>query len=229
MALSHVSAAARPGPDWAEQDSWSYHDLEQAPLSGECRDELETLRALASGRQPAGGWPPGWPAPPSDVRNVLFQCLFRAALARGEGRYGWFVWQDLDSELGIHHRESRTALLEGVVLVGLRTQCDQISGSDAEQVELVVPMAVGTPQAPAGLVVAAETTARGPQLLVDVWGETAVAASWQALIAVCRYVASLAGEDQHCRPLVPGAVHASDGVLTVVPQALHAIDPPRRR
>ncbi|WP_409055314.1 hypothetical protein [Streptomyces sp. SYP-A7185] len=229
MTLPHVPAAARSGPQWAEWDSWSYGDLEQAPLSGECRDDLERLRGEAGGARPAGGWAPGWPAPALEIRDVLFQCLFRAALARGESRYGWFVWQTLDSELAVHHQESRTALLDGIVLVGLRTQCDQISGGATEQVELVVPMAVGTREAPAGLVVAAETTARGPELLVDVWGESAVAAGWQALLAVCRYVASLAGEDQHCRPLLPGAVHASAGLLTVVPQAQHAIDSPRRR
>ncbi|MGX5187752.1 hypothetical protein ACWKT5_34630 [Streptomyces avermitilis] len=224
MALPRSPAAALPGPQWAEQDSWSYRDLDQAPLSAECRDELETLRAEAGGGRPPGGWPAGWPAPPLVVREPLFLCLFRAALARGELRYGRFVWQDLDSELGVHYQESRAALLDGIVLIGLRTFCDQVSGGEAAQAELVVPMAVGTPDEPAGLVVAAETTARGPELLVDVWGETAVAACWQALIAVCRYVASLAGEDRHCRPLVPGGVHAADGFLTVVPQAMHAVD-----
>ncbi|GDY79371.1 hypothetical protein SAV31267_088560 [Streptomyces avermitilis] len=83
MALPRSPAAALPGPQWAEQDSWSYRDLDQAPLSAECRDELETLRAEAGGGRPPGGWPAGWPAPPLVVRESLFLCLFRAALARG--------------------------------------------------------------------------------------------------------------------------------------------------
>ncbi|MFG6197686.1 hypothetical protein [Nonomuraea sp. JJY05] len=211
------------GPAGAVGDSWSYRDLEFAPLPSSCRGLLAELRASAD-PPPPGGYAPGQVGSPLKVAEELFGCLFRAALARGEHEHGWFVWQDLDNELAVHAEECRVAVLEGLILVGLRTFCDQIPRTGSADVELVVPFAVGTPQRPAGLVAVAETAARGPSLLVGIWGETAVAASWQALVAVWRYVAALAGEDQNCRPLLPGAVYASPGMLIVVPQAIHAID-----
>jgi hypothetical protein len=211
-------------PWWApEATGWTYHRLADARLSPACQELLDGLRAEVPG-PPAGGYEPGQLAAPILFEEQLFVCLLRAALAQGEAECDRFVWQDLDSELAVHHQESRAALLEGLVLVGLPTSCDQIPSTAVVDNELVVPLAVGTPNEPAGLAMAAEPVARGPELLVNVWGETAIAAAWLALVDVCRFVAELAGGDQNCRPLLPGAVSAESGVLAVVPQAQHAID-----
>jgi hypothetical protein len=211
-------------PWWApDASSWTYRQLADAQQRPTCQESLDGLRAQVSAPPPEG-YGPGQLAAPLLVGEPLFVCLLRAALAQGEAQRGWFVWQNLDSELAVHHRESRAALLEGLVLVGLPTRCDQIPSPAPADSELVVPLAVGSPAEPAGLVMAAEPVARGPQLLVDVWGETAVAAAWLALVDVCRFLAELAGQDRNCYPLLPGAVAAQPGMFTVVPQARHAID-----
>jgi hypothetical protein len=148
--------------------------------------------------------------------------LVRQAFAQGDDSGIPFVWQDLDSELAVLVGGIRVALREGLLLVGIPVRCDQTAADGAQ---LVVPVALGTPDEPAGLVGTAETLARGENALVVArWGETAVAATWLAFLDVCREVAGRAGEDDDCQPMLPGAVWAMAGVLGVVPQARHAID-----
>jgi len=145
--------------------------------------------------------------------------LLRQAFAQDDDPRIPFVWQDLDSELAVNTGGIRIALREGLLLVGIPVRCDQTA---ADGTRLVVPIALGTPDQPAGLVGSVETPARGnDELVVARWGETAVAATWLAFLDVCRAVAGRAGEDDDCQPLLPGAVWAMPGVLGVVPQARH--------
>jgi hypothetical protein len=168
---------------------------------------------------------PGEVGRPIEVSEDELQVLLGEALARGEDPNIPFVWQDLDSELAVDVGRVRVALRGGLLLVGLPVRCDQVGGDQGEGTVLVIPIALGTPAEPAGLVGTAETPARGTsELVVAVWGETAVAATWLAFLEVCRRVAARAGEDARCQPMLPGAVWAIPGVLGVVPQARHAID-----
>lgn len=164
---------------------------------------------------------PGAVAPVIEVGIDELTGLLRRAFAPEKDFGRSIVWQTLDSELAVNPPRIRVALLEGLVVVGIPVRCDQAM----DGVELVVPLAVGTPDEPAGLVVTAETVARGnSELVVAVWGETAVAATWLAFLEVCRQVAARAGDDDCCRSLLPGAVWATAKTLGVVPQAEHAID-----
>jgi hypothetical protein len=186
-------------------------------LDDDCRRFLRELRARHDAHRT--GYLPGELAEPIVVDEKLFLCLWREALARPGVVNGWFVWQNLDSEVAVHVQESRAALREGLVIAGLRMRCEEI-----EESELVVPLAAGTEQEPSGMVLVSEAVARGPDLLVDVWGESAVAACWAAVVEVARAVSAAAGRDRECGPLLPGAIFAADGQITVVPQARHAID-----
>jgi hypothetical protein len=183
----------------------------------DCRRFLEELRARFDAQH--SGYRPGELAEPITLDENLFRCLWRDALARPGVVGGWFVWQNLDSEAAVHVQESRVALREGLVIAGLRMRCEEIDES-----ELVVPLAAGTEKEPSGMVLVTETAARGHALLVEVWGEVAVASCWLALVEVARTVSAAAGEDRECLPLLPGAIYAGDGALTVIPQARHAID-----
>jgi hypothetical protein len=167
----------------------------------------------------AGPYAPGEVGPPAHLGEDELAGLMRTMLADNRPRADAFVWRTLDSELYVEPREARVAVLDGLVLAGIPTRCVELG-----RIEMVVPVATGTEPEPAGMVMAAETVARGPQLLVDIWGETLVAAVWIAFIDVCRSVAASAGEDRRCRPLLPGAVYAEPGRLTIVPQARHAVD-----
>jgi hypothetical protein len=168
---------------------------------------------------------PGELRAPIQVGEAELTTLLREGYAHGEDPNVPFVWQDLDSELAVDLRTVRAALRDGMLIVGLTVRCDEIGGDRGEGTELVVPIALGTQAQPAGLVGTTETVARGAApLVVAVWGETAVAATWLAFLDACRRVAARAGLDAKRQPLLPGAVWAAAGRLGVVPQARHAID-----
>src|SRR6266704_2800104 len=104
--------------------------------------------------------------------------LLRRAFAQADDPQTPFVWQDFDSELAVVVGGIRVALREGLLLVGIPVRCDQTA---SDRTELVVPLALGTLDEPAGLVATVETPARGGNpLVVARWGQTAVAATWLA-------------------------------------------------
>lgn len=184
-----------------------------------CGGFLDELRIAAEGN-PRLRW--GELAPPVRVPADVFTCLFRAALSPEGSAEGWFVWRDLGSEIAVHLERTRVALLPGFVVCGLRLRCDQVP----DTAELTVPLATGTVDEPAGLLMTGEIAARGDALLVDAWGDVAVAGCWAAVVDVAVRVAAAAGIDACCGPLLPGAVCTAEDVFTVIPQARHAIDAP---
>ena len=108
---------------------------------------------------------------------------------------------------------------EGLVLVALTLECDQTGIA-----EVVVPFAVGTDEQPAGLVAASETKPRGPDVLVDRWGEAIVATAWRALIEAATSVAKERGSDLDGAPLRAGALVAGKTGIAIVPQARHPFE-----
>jgi hypothetical protein len=185
-----------------------------------CGEFLDELRVAAESN-PRLRW--GELASPVEVRTDIFTCLFREALSPEGFAEGWFVWRDLGSEVAVHLERTRVALLPGFVICGLRMRCDQVLDS----AELTVPLATGTVDEPAGLLMTGEIAARGDALLVDAWGDFAVAACWTALVDVAIRVAAAAGIDACCGRLLPGAVWTAADIFTVIPQARHAIDAPK--
>ena len=71
------------------------------------------------------------------------------------------------------------SLFTGLVLIALTLETQETGPG-----RLTVPLTVGTPAQPVGLVVGTEVRPRGPSLLVDRWGEAATAAAWRALLDV---------------------------------------------
>jgi hypothetical protein len=71
------------------------------------------------------------------------------------------------------------------------------------------------------MVATTERRPRGEPVLVDRWGEAAIAAAYGALVDVIRRVAADQGRDSRGLPLVPGNIYAEPNRLFVVPQARH--------
>jgi hypothetical protein len=193
------------------------HDPPALGLDPDCEALLAELRARRDRMRTGPG--PGELGEPARLTEPQLLCLMRAELAAGGLVGGCFVWQDLDAELAVNVMETRLALLDGLLLFGLPTRCEELG-----EAELVIPLALGTPVEPAGTVMAAEPLARGPELLVELWGRAVVATVWRAFVDACALVAASVGEDRFCNPLLPGAVYAEPGMLTIVPQARHAVD-----
>jgi hypothetical protein len=115
------------------------------------------------------------------------------------------VWTDGDAELLIRPGDARVSCRDGLVLIAVPVFTDQTGDA-----EVVVPFAVAGPDMDAGLTMATYTRARGPEPVLDRWGEAVIAATWDAVVALCA---------DAVHPHVAGALRAADGSLTVVARA----------
>lgn len=140
--------------------------------------------------------------------------LIRGAL--GAATTQRVVWRDGDSEVIVHLDRTRTATLDGLVLVGVSLECDETGVQ-----EVTVPFAVGSPGMTAGMLGVTESEPRGHPLLVRRWGEAIVATAWRALLEVGQTLAAQAGTDEDDEPLVAGAFVAKPDGLEVLTQAQH--------
>lgn len=202
--------------------------LAHAALSPPTERAARAIRAAPErpGVRPDGGLFPGGRIPVFNIGATAkevslsrprLEAMLRAALALTESPS--VVWVRGDSELAVHCDRARVALGTGTVVVGVRVECDQSGPA-----EITVPLAVGSPDLAAGMVMATPSRPDGPALLVEQWGEVVVAAVYRAVLDVVSAVAATAGVDRDGKPLLPGAVSTDGNVLTVVPQARHAID-----
>jgi hypothetical protein len=129
------------------------------------------------------------------------------------------IWFDYDGEVLVHIGATVVSLGDGVVLVALTLEAQETGLG-----QLVIPLVVGTPAQPVGLVVGTETRPRGPSLLVDRWGEAATAAAWGALLEVARNLAQQGGADGNGAAFVPAAMTATAQQFAVLTQARQAMD-----
>jgi hypothetical protein len=157
-------------------------------------------------------------APPLDLKSSRVTDLVQAALHEGLGSV---VWTEGEAEIVAHLGQTRVAVLDGLVLVGITLESEQTG-----RAEIAVPFAVGTEDDLAGTVAVAERVPRGPAALVERWGDAVIAAAWEALVEVADEVARQAGVDTEGNPLTAGALVARRGVLSVVPQARFSFERP---
>jgi len=186
-----------------------------------CEDATEEKEEAPGGGPPI---PPGGVAPPVSVPAGTVAHLTQAALGNAYVRPGQappaeVIWQDSDGEVLVHIDRTRLAVHPGLILVALTLETDETGPG-----ELVVPFAVGTPDSPAGLLAVSEMRPRGPQALVDRWGQSVIAAAWLALLDVAHGLALNSGVDQDGARLIPGAIATDGNQLTVIPQARHPGD-----
>jgi hypothetical protein len=139
---------------------------------------------------------------------VRYREQLRRSLAPGEeAPTDAIIWFDAGAELLLHPARARVECDDGLVLVVIPLFTEQTG-----EAEVVVPFAVGPEGAP-GLVMATETRARGPDAVVDRWGDPLIAAAWDALVGLA--VEAVA-------PALPAGVSASPGHLTVTEQVVDA-------
>lgn len=182
-----------------------------------CRQLLATVRKYCPEIIPPGPVPPGEVTPAIDIATDDLQDLVLAAVGVDDKRKRHqVIWEQAGSELLVHFKRSRVAVLDGLVLVGLTVET-----IETERTEVTVPFAVGRPDRLAGMVVTTEPVPRGPEVIVDRWGEAIIAAAWQILLDVVATLCARTGVDTRGTPLLPGAIVASEGSLRVIPQARH--------
>jgi hypothetical protein len=165
---------------------------------------------------------PGVPAPdllkvPADDAERVLRQTVRLVADIPSGSSPAVVWVLGASELIVHTDGIRLSCLSGQVMITLQVSCDQLAKGG--QVE--VPFAVGTEQAPTGLVMSTLTRPAGPPVVVDFWATSLVAFAWEALLHLAQQLCAESGKDAAGRPLVPALIGAADGALLIQPMARH--------
>jgi hypothetical protein len=195
--------------------------------SAECKRLLEIIRRECPGLVPPDPLDPGGLAPELAVdprttqELVTTAALFATGLLGDDGRPRGdaVVWAEHDRELLVRVAKIRVRLASGVVAVTIPVQCDEVGDADVH-----VTFAVGSPDRPAGLIVATEERPRGPRIVVDLWGDALVAFAWRVLLDVAAHAAFAVGSDKDGQRLIPAALSADKDALTVLPQARHGFD-----
>ncbi len=127
------------------------------------------------------------------------------------------VWEREGSELWVDVGTVSLACSDGLVRIGVSCGCDQLD----EPVVMTVPLGVGGPGSPAGLVMTTVQRLDGPDLLTARWSDAITAFAWEALLELARRLCAQLGRDRAGMPLVPGAVAATRGALLVHPMSRH--------
>ena len=91
------------------------------------------------------------------------------------------IWVDRGDEVLVHLDSVRTRVLDRLLLVSVDLETDQTG-----RASLVVPLALGNAEDPAGLVAVTDEHPRGNGALASRWGETVQAAIWSAVLGVAR-------------------------------------------
>lgn len=152
--------------------------------------------------------------PRSAVRLMRVSALRAAGLFRPTKRTE-IAWVDGQNQLAVVVAELDLELGDGLVVVVVPVRCDQVRG------HVRVTFAVGSPDRPRGLYAATETRPRGPQLVVDTWGEALVAFAWQCLLGLATGMAGATGKDRRGNVMVPVELAANPDGLLVVPMGRH--------
>lgn len=195
----------------------------------ECQKLLAQLRKQCPELFLAEPLPPGKVGPPLPVNSTDLPALARAALRAasglppappaGKAPVAGVTWVDGDRELYVGVNQVDVKIAPGAVAVTIPVLCDQTGATMVD-----VSFAVGLPDRPLGLVVATEDRPRGPDAVVDVWGDALIALAWQCLLDVAAGVSAASGSDSAGTPLIASALHSDGKTLSITPQARFAFD-----
>jgi len=163
--------------------------------------------------EPAPPLPPGPPRrPPRIPDNFGEQDLsstlgLRLAGAPADGRAlsssssQKVIWVESGNEVLVHLDSLRTQILDSALLVSVDLETDQTG-----RTPLVVALALGKTDDPAGLIAVTDDLPRGNGLLASRWGKTLQDAIWAGLLG-------LATDHASERGLTPQAIATSLGTL----------------
>lgn len=194
-------------------------------MSGSGAVAPEYLRYVADARS-EGRLPPGRALGDGEVGDRIHldpgsaARLMRVAALRAAGLFRptkrtEIAWVDGENELAVVVGELDLQLADGLVVVVVPVRCDQAHG------RVLVTFAVGSPDRPRGLYAATEARPRGPDVVVDTWGDALVAFGWQCLLGLVTGMAGATGKDRRGNLMVPVEVAANPDGLVVVPMGRH--------
>jgi hypothetical protein len=152
---------------------------------------------------------------PLAIANRMLASTVRLVADLPLGASGNVVWSHRDAELLVRTEGVRLALAHGIVSLSIPVACDQLR----KEASVVVPLAVGSEERPAGLVMTALARPAGPEAVTAIWSDALTAFAWESLLHLAQQVCGAAGRDAAGRPLVPASIAATPKVLIVRPMA----------
>ncbi|MDQ3980457.1 MAG: hypothetical protein M3314_13030 [Actinomycetota bacterium] len=158
-------------------------------------------------------------APLDLVHRLLVRSLSVAAGAGRNNPVLWarpLLWDTGTDQLLLHLAKASMTTGSGFVDLQLPVQCDQTG-----QAEVVMTYLTASPERPHGFVVASEDRPRGPEVVVQVWGEALVALGWRALVEMAALIAATRGRSTSGLPLVASTVVATPDGLTITAMGPH--------
>lgn len=179
---------------------------------------LDALRKAAPGSLPLVPIPEGRKGAALPVGSSTLGALVRLAAIRRLGGETRVVWDDGVNELMVEAAEISTVVTEGQVRIGIPVVCDQAKA------RMQVPFAVGSGKRVAGMVMATADRPAGNELVARVWGDALIALAHGALLDTTESLAGASGRDTANDRLVPRALVARQGQVTVETQAAFRIE-----
>jgi hypothetical protein len=155
---------------------------------------------------------------PDDEAQRILRAAARRVADLPRGSSPDVVWVLGANELLLHTAGIGLSCQPGQVTITLPVACDQLRDGASVQ----IPFAVGTDEAPSGLVMSTLDRPAGPALIVEAWAGSLIAFAWETLLHLASQLCASAGQDEAGRPLVPGYVGAGRGVLFIQPITRHA-------
>jgi hypothetical protein len=156
---------------------------------------------------------------PQAQANKLLGSIVRVVADIPRGASPEVVWTQGSDELLVDTRSIGLVCTNGLVRVSLAVDCDQL----ATPAKVTVPLAVGSPAQPNGLIMSSFTRIDAPGEIVHIWSEAITAFAWEALLELAAQLCAEVGKDGRGRPLIPVDISASNKHLIVTPMARHDV------
>ena len=198
-------------------------------VSKECRRLLKRIRKHCPDQFPQSPLDEGEISAPIHINKKSLTTLFRLALQpvksskngdpNTEPKNEPIVWQLDEAQVLFYPAKTQVEITDGLILVGIVLETEQTG-----QATLTVAFATGRNGLLSGTVMTTEERPRGPELLVDIWGDAVIAAAYDAVLQVTNGIAAEVGNDRKGQVLRAGAIVATKEGLGVIPQAYHSFE-----
>jgi hypothetical protein len=119
---------------------------------------------------------------------------------------------ELAKKYGVH--PTQIGIWKAVVTEG-RIRVDIPVTADGLRETMQVPLAVGSPNRLSGMVMATSDRPVGNETVARIWGTALIALAHNALLSAIENLAGASGWDDRKQPLVPRAIIARNGSLTI--------------
>jgi hypothetical protein len=182
--------------------------------------DLSWLQPLSPNiRVVAGERAPNMLRVPIAEANRVLKATIRFVADLPKSTSGRVVWQQGASELAVRLDQIDIAAAKGLITISFPVACDQLDGEQ----RVSVPIAVGTEERPAGLVMSTFTQPAGPVAVTQLWSESIIAFAWEAIVHLAQQLCAAVGNDTRGYALVPGTIGAAPNVLLLQPMARHKL------